>query len=36
VPEAVGKDLEARFQRACNRFFKQLDQHRRPQAQPRR
>jgi hypothetical protein len=36
VPEAVGKDLEARFQRACNRFFRQLEQHRRPPAQPRR
>jgi hypothetical protein len=36
VPDAVGRDLEARFQRACNRFFKQLDQHRRPSGPPRR
>jgi hypothetical protein len=36
VPEAVGRELEGRFQRACNRFFKQLDQHRRPPAGPRR
>jgi hypothetical protein len=36
VPDAVGHELETRFQRACNRFFKQLDQHRRPSGPPRR
>jgi hypothetical protein len=36
VPDAVGPELEARFQKACHRFFKQLDQHRRPSAPPRR
>ena len=25
VPEAIGKELEERFQRACNRFFRQRD-----------
>ncbi len=36
VPDAVGRELEGRFQKACNRFFKQLDLHRRPSAPPRR
>jgi hypothetical protein len=36
VPDAVGTQLEARFQKACNRFFKQFDQHRRPSVPPRR
>jgi len=36
VPDAVGRELETRFQKACNRFFKQLDQHRRPSGPPRR
>ena len=36
VPDAVGRELEARFQKACTRFFKQLDLHRRPSAPPRR
>ena len=36
VPDAVGRELEARFHRACTRFFKQLDLHRRPSAPPRR
>ncbi|MCX6551488.1 MAG: DUF349 domain-containing protein, partial [Acidobacteria bacterium] len=30
VPEAVGKELDERFQRACNRFFRQRDLRRRP------
>ncbi len=30
VPEAVARELEDRFQRACNRFFKQRDQRRKP------
>jgi Domain of Unknown Function (DUF349) len=36
VPDAVGRELEARFQKACNRFFKQVDQHRRTSGPPRR
>jgi len=36
VPDAVGRELEERFQRACNRFFRQLDQRRRPPAPARR
>ena len=36
VPDAVGRELEGRFQKACTRFFKQLDLHRRPSAPPRR
>ncbi len=36
MPEAVGREFEERFQRACNRFFRQLDQRRRPSAPPRR
>jgi hypothetical protein len=36
LPDAAAHDLEARFQKACNRFFKQLDQHRRPSGPPRR
>jgi hypothetical protein len=36
VPEAVGRELEARFQKACTRFFKHFDQHRRPSGPPRR
>jgi len=36
VPDAVSRELEGRFQKACNRFFKQFDQHRRPSAPPRR
>lgn len=36
VPEAVGRELDGRFQRACARFSRQLDQRRRPPAQPRR
>ena len=36
VPDTVGRELESRFQKSCNRFFKQLDQHRRPSAPPRR
>lgn len=37
VPESVGLELEARFQRACTRFFRQLDQRRRlSSASPRR
>jgi hypothetical protein len=36
VPEAVGRDLEGRFQRACTRFFRQLDQRRRPASTPPR
>jgi septal ring factor EnvC (AmiA/AmiB activator) len=36
VPDVVGRELEDRFHRACTRFFKQLDQHRRPSAPPRR
>ena len=34
VPEAVGRELEDRFQRACQRFFKQRDQRRKPSAGP--
>ena len=30
VPEAVGRELDERFQRACQRFFKQRDQRRKP------
>jgi hypothetical protein len=30
VPEAVGRELDERFQRACNRFFKQRDSRRKP------
>jgi hypothetical protein len=30
VPEAVGRELDERFQHACNRFFKQRDQRRKP------
>jgi hypothetical protein len=36
VPDAVGRELEARFQKACHRFFKQFDLHRRPSGPPRR
>lgn len=36
VPATVGRELEARFQKACTRFFKQFDQHRRPSGPPRR
>ena len=36
LPDAAARDLEARFQKACNRFFKQLEQHRRPSGPPRR
>jgi hypothetical protein len=37
VPEAIGLELDGRFQRACTRFFRQLDQRRRPaSASPRR
>jgi hypothetical protein len=36
VPESIGRELEGRFQRACTRFFRQLDLHRRPSAPPRR
>jgi len=36
VPETVGRELEARFQKACTRFFRQFDQHRRPSGPPRR
>ena len=36
VPDGVGRELEGRFQKACNRFFRQLDLHRRPSAPPRR
>ena len=36
VPDAVGRELEGRFNKACTRFFKQLDLHRRPSAPPRR
>jgi hypothetical protein len=36
VPEAVGRELDERFQRACNRFFRQLDQRRRPPTPARR
>jgi len=32
----VGRELEGRFQKACNRFFRQLDLHRRPSTLPRR
>jgi hypothetical protein len=36
LPDAAARDLEARFQKACNRFFKHLEQHRRPSGPPRR
>jgi hypothetical protein len=36
LPDAAARDLEARFQKACNRFFKQLEQHRRPSGPTRR
>ena len=36
VPDAIGRDLEGRFQRACTRFFRQLDQRRRPTSAPPR
>lgn len=36
LQDAAARELDARFQRACNRFFKQLDQHRRPSGPPRR
>jgi hypothetical protein len=36
VTDVVGRELEGRFQKACNRVFKQLDLHRRPSAPPRR
>jgi hypothetical protein len=36
VPEPVAKELSERFQRACNRFFKQRDQRRKPAAVPPR
>ena len=36
MPEAVARDFEGRFERACNRFFRQLDQRRRPSAPARR
>jgi hypothetical protein len=36
VPDAVVRELEERFQRACNRFFRQLDQRRRPPTPARR
>jgi hypothetical protein len=35
VPEPVARELHERFQRACNRFFKQRDQRRKPAAPPR-
>jgi hypothetical protein len=36
VPDAVGREMEDRFQRACNRFFRQLEQRRRPSSAPSR
>jgi hypothetical protein len=36
VPEPLGRELEERFQRACTRFFRQLDQRRRPPSPARR
>jgi len=36
VPDAVVRELDERFQRACNRFFRQLDQRRRPPTPARR
>jgi hypothetical protein len=36
VPEAVAREFEDRFQRACNRFFRQRDLRRRPSAPPGR
>ncbi len=34
VPDPAGRELNDRFQRACNRFFKQRDQRRRPSSAP--
>ncbi len=36
IPDAIGGELEARFQGACTRFFRQLDQRRRPSSAPPR
>ena len=36
VPDTAGLELEARFQRACTRFFRQLDQRRRISSAPPR
>ncbi len=35
VPDAVARELNDRFQRACNRFFKQRDQRRKSPPPPR-
>jgi hypothetical protein len=36
VPDEVGRELNERFQRVCNRFFKQRDQRRKPGSPPAR
>ena len=36
VPNTIGRELDERFQRACNRFFRQLDLRRRPPTPGRR
>ena len=35
VPGNVGRELNERFHRACNRFFDQYRRHVPPQSQPR-